>query len=196
MISFQIMSLSAIDTFEKFSRLGFKVNNCYSIHKLLEVITSQEFKNEHSFDSSSQTIIDQLNRELRENVMSFVGVVGIDNAGLMQYTQLQLLQSEQIRRTLIDSHVRYLIRSNNVNLSLVEIWLSRLDAHHQAIEVRCGVENQTNRTYLSGRTDYLFVAITTLDKDQRPSFWQNRITSEDLNLGDCMSFLHLNYLIV
>ena len=91
--------------------------------------------------------------------------------------------------------MRYLIRSNNVNLSLVEIWLSRLDAHHQAIEVRCGVENQTNRTYLSGRTDYLFVAITKLDTDWGPSFWTSKITSSNLQLEDCMSLSCLDYMI-
>jgi len=79
------MSLSAVDSFEKFSRLGFKVNSSYSLNKLLEIITSQEFKDQHSCHPSGQTIVDQLNQELHENIEFFVGVVGTGDTGLIQY---------------------------------------------------------------------------------------------------------------
>jgi len=72
------MSLSAIDTFEKFGRLGFKVNNSYPISQVLEIINSREFKGRHSCHFPDQTIINQLNEELIFNIDLFVGVVGTE----------------------------------------------------------------------------------------------------------------------
>jgi len=66
-----------------------------------------------------------------------------------------------------------------------------LDARHQAVEVRCGLRSHTNRTYISGRTDYLVLAITVPNKYGKQDFLvqdPKAKTLIELELMDCMSF--------
>ena len=71
--------------------------------------------------------------------------------------------------------------------------MSQLDARHQAVEVRCGLGNHTNRTYISGRTDYLVLTTTTSDENQKPGCVQASPTVDQLTLKDCMPSPILDY---
>jgi len=91
----------------------------------------------------------------------------------------------------IDTHLSLILAPNQVGF---EIWLSCLDAWHQAVEVRCGHQSHTNRTYISGRLDYLVSAITIQDQNKKQDFLvQNsevkNPTLDELKLTDCMLFL-------
>ena len=113
---------------------------------------------------------------------------------LCNLAQIYLFQSEQVARNHIDTHLSLILAPDRVGFEILEIWLSRLDARHQAVEVRCGHRSHTNRTYISGRTDYLVSAITIQDQDKKQDFLVQdpRVktpTLDELQLTDCMLFL-------
>jgi len=114
---------------------------------------------------------------------------------LCNLAQIYLFQSEQVARTHIDTHLSLILAPDRVGFEILEIWLSRLDARHQAVEVRCGLRSHTNRTYISGRTDYLVLAMTIPDHHEKQGFLVQDPKVGDLDelgLIDCMLFPDLD----
>ena len=55
------MTLSTVKSLEDFNRLGFHVNNEYLIDEVLEIVVSEDFKNQHSCSFPKEAEITEFN---------------------------------------------------------------------------------------------------------------------------------------
>ena len=77
------MTLSTVKSLNDFNRLGFHFNNGYSIDEVLEIVVSEDFKNQHSCSFPKEAEITEFDRILHWHYTHVFGTVSTLNAGFM-----------------------------------------------------------------------------------------------------------------
>jgi hypothetical protein len=103
-------------------------------------------------------------------------------------------QSEHRARKLIGTQLDFLFKQKSgiISCAILEIWLARLGPKHRPIEVRCGLGNHENRTFLKGCTDYM--TLTVIREDTRGATDKTPLQAlQRLNLGRCACAVFTDY---
>ena len=99
LIPSQVMSLSAVTSLEDFNCLGFQVNNGYLIDEVLEIVVSEDFKNQHSCSFPSEAEITEFNWILQWHYAHVFGTtVSTLKCRFHSLAWIHLFQAEQVAR--------------------------------------------------------------------------------------------------